>query len=117
MPRFVPFAGLRYDSSRVDLSMVTAPPYDVTPPTERARLAGLHSANAVRVELPEPDHREGLDRYANAARLLQQWQERDILFRDPGPAFYAYRMVSPDGSRTSGVIGALGVDERSAETI
>src|SRR5580693_8314803 len=106
MVRFVPFAGLRYDSSRVDLSMVIAPPYDVITPAERARLAGLHSANAVRVELPEPDHREGLDRYANAARLLCQWLESGILFRDQGPAFYAYRMVSPDGSSTSGVIGA-----------
>jgi uncharacterized protein (DUF1015 family) len=97
--------------------MVIAPPYDVITPAERARLAGLHSANAVRVELPEPDHREGLDRYANAARLLRQWQENGTLFRDPGPAFYAYRMVAPDGSSTSGVIGALGVDDRSAETI
>jgi uncharacterized protein (DUF1015 family) len=97
--------------------MVISPPYDVITPAERARLAGHHSANAVRVELPEPDHREGLDRYANAARLLCQWLESGILFRDQGPAFYAYRMVSPDGSSTSGVIGALGVDDRSAATI
>ena len=70
MPRFEPFAGLRYDAARVDLSMVIAPPYDVIWPEERARLADRHSANAVRVELPEPDHRAGLDRYDSAARQL-----------------------------------------------
>jgi uncharacterized protein (DUF1015 family) len=117
MVRFVPFAGLRYDPARVDLSMVIAPPYDVIAPDERARLAARHSANSVRVELPEPDHRAGLDRYANAARQLEQWQEDGILVRDAAPAFYAYRMTTPDGRATNGVIGALGIDEASASDI
>jgi uncharacterized protein (DUF1015 family) len=117
MPRFEPFAGLRYDSSRVDLSMVIAPPYDVISPAERGRLAGQHSANAVRIELPEPDHRAGLDRYANAARMLDQWQESEILIRDPDSFFYVYRMTSPTGHATNGVIGALGIDDPSAADI
>ena len=114
MPRFEPFAGLRYDTARVDLSMVIAPPYDVVGPEDRARLADRHSANSIRVELPEPDHRAELDRYANAARQLEQWQEDGILVRDPTPSFYAYRMTSPNGHATNGVIGALGIDDRSA---
>jgi uncharacterized protein (DUF1015 family) len=117
MVRFAPFAGLRYDPSRVDLSMVIAPPYDVIPPDERARLAGRHSANSVRVELPEPDHRAGLDRYANAASQLERWQQEEVLRRDPAPAFYAYRMTTPNGHATNGVIGALGVDDSSASDI
>ncbi|MGP0109514.1 MAG: DUF1015 family protein [Acidimicrobiales bacterium] len=117
MPRFEPFTGLRYDASRVDPSMVVAPPYDVIDPQERALLAARHSANAVRVELPEPDHRAGLDRYANAARLLEEWQEQGILLRDPSPALYAYRMTSPDGHATNGVIGAVGIDDQSAGSI
>jgi uncharacterized protein (DUF1015 family) len=117
MVRFAPFAGLRYDPARVDLSMVIAPPYDVIPPEERARLAARHSANSVRVELPEPDRRTGLDRYANAARQLEQWQEEQVLRRDPAPGFYAYRMTSPDGHATNGVIGALGIDDASASDI
>ena len=60
------------------------PPYDVVGPEDRARLAARHSANAIRVELPEPDHRAGLDRYANAARQLEQWQEDGILRPRPG---------------------------------
>jgi uncharacterized protein (DUF1015 family) len=114
MPRFEPFAGLRYDTRRVDLSMVIAPPYDVISSEERSRLVGRHSANSARIELPEPDYRAGLDRYANAARQLEQWQEEGIVVRDPAPAFYAYRMTSPDGHATNGVIGALGIDDRSA---
>lgn len=110
MPRFEPFAGLRYNSPRVDLAQVVAPPYDVINPTERDRLASRHSANAVRVELPEPDHRAGLDRYANAAKLLSDWLEAGTVRFDPVPSFYAYRMTSPDGRSTTGVIGALAVD-------
>ena len=86
MPRFEPFAGLRYDPARVDMSAVVAPPYDVVGPEERARLAARHSANAIRVELPEPDHRAGLDRYANAARQLEQWQEDGHPRAGPGPS-------------------------------
>ncbi len=114
MPRFEPFAGLRYDAGRVDMNAVIAPPYDVVGPVDRARLAGRHSANAIRVELPEPDHRADLDRYANAARHLEQWQEEGILKRDPDPSFYAYRMTTPGGRATNGVIGGLGIDEQSA---
>jgi uncharacterized protein (DUF1015 family) len=117
MPRFEPFAGLRYDSGRVDLSAVTAPPYDVIDPAERARLAGRHSANAVRVELPEPDHRANLDRYQHAAEQLRRWEEEGILQRDHTAALYAYRMTSPDGHATNGVIGCLGLDDASAAQI
>ncbi len=117
MVRFAPFAGLRYDPSRVELSAVIAPPYDVISPDERARLAARHSANSVRVELPEPDNRAGLDRYANAARQLEEWQEAGLLVHDPAPSFYAYRMTSSDGHATNGVIGALGIDDVSASDI
>ncbi|HEY1989953.1 MAG TPA: DUF1015 domain-containing protein [Acidimicrobiales bacterium] len=111
MPRFEPFVGLRYDTARVDMNMVIAPPYDVIEPPERKRLAGRHSANAVRVELPEPDHRAGLDQYANAHAMLDFWQQAGTLVADPEPSFYAYRMTSPNGRSTNGVIGALAIDE------
>jgi uncharacterized protein (DUF1015 family) len=117
MPRFDPFAGLRYDAAKVDLSAVTAPPYDVIEPAERDRLARRHSANAVRLELPEPDHRAGLDRYANAAAQLERWAIDGLLIRDQAPCFYAYRMTPPDAPATNGVIGALGIDDASASGI
>jgi uncharacterized protein (DUF1015 family) len=117
MPRFEPFTGVRYDVARVDLSAVIAPPYDVIDPGERARLVGRHSANAARVELPEPDHRAGLDRYAAAAAQLERWLSEGIVARDGTPSFYVYRMTSPGGHATTGVIGALGIDDASAGEI
>jgi len=117
MPRFEPFIGLRYDGARVDLSMVIAPPYDVVEPEQRAKLVGRHSANAIRVELPEPDHRAGLDRYANAAAQLDRWQRDGILVRDVLPSFYVYRMSEPDGHATNGVIGVLGLEPDSVSGV
>jgi len=117
MARLEPFAGLRYDAARVDMAMVIAPPYDVIDEEERRRLAGRHSANAVRVELPEADHRAGLDRYTHAAALLRSWEEAGTLVRDPGPRLYAYRMTTAGGRATNGVIGALAVDPEGAADI
>ncbi|MDE3086229.1 MAG: DUF1015 domain-containing protein [Acidobacteriota bacterium] len=106
MPGFEPFAGLRYDPS-VPLDAVIAPPYDVVGPEERAELASRHRANAIHVELPAEEPSMGLDRYANAARLLGEWTEKGTLLEDATPAFYGYRMTAPGASPTTGVIGAL----------
>jgi uncharacterized protein (DUF1015 family) len=106
MPGFEPFRGLRYDPS-VPLEAVIAPPYDVVGPEERADLASRHRANAIHVELPHEEPSMGLDRYANAARLLGDWTEKGILLEDAAPAFYGYRMTAPGSSPTAGVIGAL----------
>ena len=73
MPRFSPFAGLRYDPARVDLAKVIAPPYDVVDSRQRAGLVARHSANSIRVELPDPDPRRGLDPYRAAAARLAEW--------------------------------------------
>ncbi len=108
MPRFRPFAGLRYDRS-VPLDKVIAPPYDVVGPEERARLAHRHTANAIHVELPVQDAHAGLDKYRSAARIFSTWRDEGLLVPD-APAFYAYRMTVPGGGSTTGVIGALGCE-------
>ncbi len=107
MPRLEPFRGLRYDPKSVRLDQVIAPPYDVIGPAERTRLASRHSANSVLVELPEPDLRAGLDRYAVAADLLARWRADGVLRLEEAPALYPYRMTAPDGRTSTGVIGAL----------
>ncbi|MDP9072580.1 MAG: DUF1015 domain-containing protein [Actinomycetota bacterium] len=111
MPRFEPFAGLRYDPDRVRLDDVIAPPYDVISPDERAALQAHSPYNSVRVELP--DEAPGLDGYQAAAHRLTEWQAGGILRQDPGPALYGYRMSFTDEAgrqhHTVGVIGALGL--------
>ncbi len=83
-----PFAGLRYEPTRVgELGPVLAPPYDVIGETEHVALEEQHPQNVVRLELPRG---ESDARYAEAARLLQTWKESGILRADATPAFYVY---------------------------
>src|SRR5580658_8734468 len=117
VPRFEPFVGLRYDPARVSLDQVIAPPYDIIEPKERGHLAARHAANAVHVELPEADLRAGIDRYQVAAGLLAAWQADGILRADPAPAFYPYPMITPDGTSSTGVIGALGIDDAGDDVL
>jgi uncharacterized protein (DUF1015 family) len=117
VPRFEPFVGLRYDPTHVHLDQVIAPPYDIIEPPERSHLASRHAANAVHVELPEADLRTGLDRYQVAARLLAAWRADGILRADRAPSFYPYKMITPDGATSTGVIGALGIDEEGDDVL
>ncbi len=109
MPRFLPFAGVRYDPARVELGDVIAPPYDVIGPDERARLEARSPYNAVHVELGRAD--AGRDVYTSAGCRFDEWRAQRVLVADPEPAFYVYRMGYHDEHglprQTSGVIGAL----------
>ena len=114
MPQFEPFRGLRYDRT-VPLDQVIAPPYDVIEPREREELADRHPENAVLVELPESSGSR--DRYEHAAELLESWQRRGHLQRDPQPALYVYRMRTPEGAMTTGVVGALRLPEGESDEV
>jgi uncharacterized protein (DUF1015 family) len=109
VPRFEPFAGVRYDPARVDLDDVIAPPYDVIGPDERARLEARSPWNVVRIDLSEPEG--GRDRYDNACHLFYEWLDEEVLVADEEPSFYVYRMGFHDEQgrprQTAGVIGAL----------
>lgn len=102
MPSFAGFRGLRYADD--DLSLVTAPPYDVIDDEERAALVARHPHNVVRIDLP----REGDDPYEVAGATLAAWQRDGVLTTD-APSLYLYRMSS-EGESTLGVIGALGLE-------
>ncbi|HVL07414.1 MAG TPA: DUF1015 domain-containing protein [Acidimicrobiales bacterium] len=110
MPRFEPFAGVRYDLDRVDLDDVVAPPYDVIGPEEQSALEGRSPHNVVRIDIPR-DAGGGRDRYAVAGALLDEWLAAGVLRTDPEPGFYAYRMgyhdVDGNSRQIVGVLGAL----------
>jgi uncharacterized protein (DUF1015 family) len=109
VPRFEPFAGVRYDPDIVDLDRVVAPPYDVISPEERHALGARDPHNVVHIDLPQDE--PGRDRYTAAGCLLDEWLAEHILAQDEEPAFYVYRMGYHDADgrprQTSGVIGAL----------
>lgn len=107
MPRFEPFPALRYDSSLVDLEVVTAPPYDVISRSARDALAARSPHNVVHVDVVDHDP----DGYNRARQRFAQWQASGILRTDPEPNFYVYRMGYTDESgqprQTVGVVGAM----------
>src|SRR4051812_24215059 len=104
MPRFEPFAGIRY-APHVDAAEVVAPPYDVMSDAERASYAERSRANAVRFDAPV-----GPNPYDEAARVFTGLQSDGTLVTDDSPSLYLYRMTNGD-RHTTGVIGALGIGD------
>lgn len=102
-----PFRAVHYDRAAVgDLSLVTAPPYDVIDEAHRDRLYDRSPYNVIRLILNRDP-----DRYASAAKAYAQWRAGRILVRDVEPCLYYYvqDFTLPDGSRPrrAGCITAL----------
>ena len=113
MPRFEPFAGVRYDLDRVDMDDVVAPPYDVIGPEDQRVLEARSPFNVVHIDLAREEN--GRDRYATAGCRFDEWLAAGVLRADPGPGFYAYRMGyhDPEGHSRQ-IVGVLGALEVSA---
>ena len=110
MPRFEPFAGIRYAAS-VALDAVTAPPYDVLSEDDVRTLAAQHPHNIVSIDVPL--EAEGPGRYEAAAETMRRWLSEGVLASEDGAVFYRYRISFDDelGRRhtTTGIIGGLEV--------
>ncbi|MGH9225495.1 MAG: DUF1015 family protein [Acidimicrobiales bacterium] len=120
VPRFEPFAGVRYDPERVEPADVLAPPYDIIGPDDLARLEARSPYNVVHVDLSRDDG--ALSRYDAARCRFDEWFAARVLIADPEPAFYLYRMGwrDEDGQprQTSGVLGAMDLDpDRSGSVL
>ncbi len=90
-----PLRALHYDLARTGgLQAVTAPPYDVIDPEQRAALLAASPHNVVEIDLPA-----GEDPYGHAARTFAAWQAEGILVRDAEPALWALEQdyTGPDG--------------------
>jgi uncharacterized protein (DUF1015 family) len=116
-----PLRALHYDPAKVgSLQLVTAPPYDVIDPEQRAALAARSPYNVVAVDLPQaPD--PGGDPYVQAARLFERWQAEGALVRDREPALWALVQdyAAPDGSprRRHGLFARVLVEDYGAGRI
>lgn len=112
MAEFTPFHGLRYNTEKVALDDVLAPPYDVIKGTMRDELLARSPYNVVEVELPVGDDDS---KYEAAAQVLKNWRESGILVQDD-VAFYVYEQeftVPGTGQvlKRRGVLGALQLEE------
>jgi uncharacterized protein (DUF1015 family) len=107
-----PLRALHYDLATVgSLADVAAPPYDVIDPAQRAELAARSPYNVARVDLPEGEP----DPYANAAAILQSWQDEGAVVRDDEPALWTLTQdyTAPDGRALTrhGVLARVRVED------
>ena len=99
MAEIAPFRGILYTARAGAPEKLLAPPYDVISDEERTRLAALDPHNCVRLILPEG---AGDEKYANAARDLNEWLRQGILARDAEPALYRYHQsFTAEGKRAT----------------
>src|SRR2546428_6106226 len=100
------FRAVRYDERAAGpLSGLMCPPYDVISPAQREELARRSANNFVRVELPDATPAG----YAEAARLLRDWEDRHLLAPDPPSVYLHEHEFSLGGARATrrGVFVAL----------
>jgi len=95
------FRALRYDTARVDLARVLAPPYDVVAPAERHALYDRDPHNAVRLELTRLVSDEATTDYTAIRDTLVDWRREGVLALDQRPALYGLRQpyLAPDGTK------------------
>ena len=111
MPDIAGFRAITYDPTRVELSKVVTPPYDVIDSAYRAKLAAQDPHSFVHLDLPEAA--DGGDRYQASAKTLAAWLGDGTLKRDVGRAMWRYHQVFTSaelGNRTvtrRGLIAAV----------
>ncbi len=103
MALVAPFKGLHYNLAKVpNLTDVVTPPYDVIKPEEREAFMARHPDNMVRLILPQaqPGDDRIQNRYTRAAALFRQWQQEEVLVRDPEPTFYYWETEFQHADKT-----------------
>lgn len=90
MARVRPFAAWRYATPETDITPLTAPPYDVISPEQRADFIAQDRHNVVALELPEGplDASAEGNRYANGKATWDEWRSDGTLVRDETRSLY-----------------------------
>ncbi|HQB93646.1 MAG TPA: DUF1015 domain-containing protein [Candidatus Omnitrophota bacterium] len=93
-----PMRAWRYNTNRLDISNVIAPPYDVISPEKQQKLCDRSPYNVVRLILNQKGAADNdqNNTYTRARDLLKDWQEKSILIREDEPSFYVYRQTFKD---------------------
>jgi uncharacterized protein (DUF1015 family) len=117
MPRFEPFAALRYSTKgSSDITALTSAPYDVFDEDQRANYAATDPHNIVLLDYPVDA--DGPSRYQLSADRLNEWRTSGHIVADESATFSIYRMTFTDEAGTErttvGVIGALEVVDEGA---
>lgn len=109
VPQISGFRAIRYRAG-TDLSLVTAPPYDVIAPDEQQRLAKLHPNNIVHLTLGEQfsTDNDQDNRYTRAASTFQEWLNSGVLATDDGENLFLYRLDFMSAGKAKSIAGLVG---------
>lgn len=95
---FRPFRALRYNTEKVAMDNVIAPPYDVISPEGQDKFYDRDPLNVIRLILNKelPTDHEKDNRYTRAHQFFQTWRKEQVLVQDAKPSFYLYRQTFKD---------------------
>lgn len=107
------FSAIRYNTDKVSLEKVSAPPYDVISDKERERFYALDEHNVVRLILDRinDDDTENNNRYTRAASRIKEWLNEGVLKQDDKDYLYLlvqkYKNKYGEEKSTVGFISAV----------
>ena len=95
MAKVYPFNGLRYNTEKVSLFDVVAPPYDIISPEIQDALYNKSEYNIVRADFGKefPEDNDTVNKYTRSGELFEKWLKEDIIKAEDTPCFYIYEQV------------------------
>ncbi|MCL0061364.1 DUF1015 domain-containing protein [Thermodesulfovibrionales bacterium] len=116
MARVIPFRGILYNTAKVSVDNVTAPPYDTITPKQRDLLYQKSPYNIIRIDFGKemPDDTDNDNQYIRARNSLEQWHKEGIFIRDNKSFFYAYEIdyiVNSDRKVLKGILALVKIED------
>ncbi len=108
----IPFKGVLYNPQKVDITSVTAPPYDIVSPEFKEVLYRRSPYNIIRIDFGKDNDgdNEKENRYTRAAKLLDDWLKKKIFVKDTRPSFYCYE-INYNKKTLRGFLGAVKIED------
>lgn len=110
MADIIPFKGTLYNLEKItDPSKVVAPPYDVISKEEQDLLYNSNPYNIIHILLGKDfsGDNEKENKYIRAARMLKEWQKKNILEKDKDDCIYVYEQEFDIDGRIKKRLGFL----------
>ncbi|MGN0302112.1 MAG: DUF1015 domain-containing protein, partial [Anaerotardibacter sp.] len=120
MAHVMPFPCMRVNPSYV--SEVTSLPFDFFSDTEAIEYLLSHPKSflhldAAGIEFPEEVAKTGKVGFSYAEALINEYKEKGIYLQDDEPAFYVYRITSPNGDSHTGLLSSVSIEDYKSGAI
>ncbi len=116
MAEIIPFRGILYNTEKVQIENVLAPPYDIITPEYREALYMQSPYNIVRIDFGKEEKGDNgaWNKYTRAREFLGAWMKEGILVQSRKPSFYVYEMsymINGVSKRLTGFLGLVKLEE------